>query len=159
MPNPKYQLSTQPTPELEKILEISGDTRAPRAVVGGVHRNGAVIRLGESQHLDEIASIFIHHPAELDGCLPGRPLRRLVGYVVAVDTMTERTDSDVIGPRRRPARLLYIGLQNQPSSAWVRFIDTPTAWQPLDDAGELEEFTTEMLSELRWYQMRVNNTR
>ena len=25
--------------------------------------------------------------------------------------------------------------------------------------GELEEFTAEMLSELRWYQMRVNNAR
>jgi hypothetical protein len=29
----------------------------------------------------------------------------------------------------------------------------------MHDLGELEEFTAEMLSELRWYQMRVSNTR
>ena len=159
MTKPKTPFPSHPTPEIEEILEISGNPRAPRAVVGGIQRDGTIIRLGEGQHLDEIASLFIHHPAELDGCLPTKPLRKLAGYVVAVDAMAERTDTIPGGPRRQPARLVCIGGHGHSPVGWARFIDQPDEWHLMHDLGELEEFTAEMLSELRWYQMRVSNTR
>ncbi len=145
-----------PTPELEATLELTAEPKKPRAVVGGVQRDGTVIRIVEGQHLDEIAGIFIHHPAELDSCLHGNPLRKLAGYVVAVDTIAERIDNHTGGYHRRRARLLCTGGHDHPLIGWVRFVGEPEEWRALDDIGEFEEYVGAMITELGWYQMRIN---
>lgn len=147
-----------PSPDLEAILELTPEPKKPRSVVGGVQRDGTLIRIGEGQHLDEIATLFIHHPAELDGCLPGGPLRKLAGYVVAVDTIAERIDVDTGIYHRRRARLLCAGGLDHPLVGWVRFVGATDEWTALDDLGELEEYVGAMITELGWYQMRVNPT-
>ena len=148
-----------PTTDLEATLELTTEPKKPRAVVGGVHPDGTVIRIGEGQHLDEIAAIFIHPPAALDGCLPGSPLRKLAGYVVAVDTMAERIDDHTGAYHRRRARLLCTGGHDHPLVGWARFVGESDEWRQLDDLGELEEYVGAMISELTWHQMRVNPSR
>jgi hypothetical protein len=159
MTKAKNPFPTLPTPELETVLELTTEPTKPRAVVGGVHRDGTVIRIGEGQHLDEIAAIFIHHPAALDGCLPGSPLRKLAGYVVAVDTMAERIDNHTGAYHRRRARLLCTGGHDHPLVGWARFVGESDEWRQLDDLGELDEYVGAMISELTWHQMRVNPSR
>jgi hypothetical protein len=159
MTKAKNPFPSLPTPELETTLDLTAEPKKPRAVVGGVQRDGTVIRIGEGQHLDEIAGIFIHHPAELDGCLPGNPLRKLAGYVVAVDTIAERIDNHTGGYQRRRARLLCTGGHDHPLIGWVRFVGEPEEWRALDDLGELEEYVGAMITELGWYQMRINPDR
>lgn len=159
MTKAKNPFPSLPTPELEATLELTAEPKKPRAVIGGVQRDGTLIRIGESQHLDEIATIFIHHPAELDGCLPGNPLRKLAGYVVAVDTIAERIDNHTGGYRRRRARLICTGGHDHPLIGWARFVGEPDEWRALDELGELDEFVGAMITELGWYQMRVNSTR
>jgi hypothetical protein len=159
MTKPKNPFPTTPTPELEATLELAAEPTKPKAVVGGVQRDGTLIRIGEGQHLEEIATIFIHHPAELDGCLPGNPLRKLAGYVVAVDTMAERIDKHTGGLRRQRARLVCIGGHDHPLVGWERFVGRPDDWHPLDELGEFEEYVGAMISELTWYQMRVSASR
>ena len=159
MTKPKNPFPTTPTPELEATLELAAEPTKPKAVVGGVQRDGTLIRIGEGQHLEEIATIFIHHPAELDGCLPCNPFRKLAGYVVAVDTMAERIDNHASGLRRQRARLVYIGGHDHPLVGWERFVGRPDDWHPLDELDEFEEYVGAMISELTWYQMRVSASR
>ena len=159
MTKAKNPFPTMPTTELEATLELTTEPKKPRAVVAGVQRDGTVIRIGEGQHLDEIAAIFIHHPAELDGCLPGSPLRKLAGYVVAVDTIAERIDNHTGGYHRRRARLLCAGGHDHPLIGWARFVGEADEWRELDDLGELEEFVGAMITELGWYQMRISSSR
>lgn len=156
MTKAKNLFPSLPTPELEATLELTAEPKKPRAVVGGVQRDGTVIRIGEGQHLDEIAGIFIHHPAELDGCLPGNPLRKLAGYVVAVDTIAERIDNHTSGFHRQRVRLLCTGGPDHPLIGWARFVGEPEEWRALDDLGEFEEYVGAMITELGWYQMRIN---
>jgi hypothetical protein len=138
----------KPTPDLEAVLELAAEPTKPKAVVGGVRRDGTVIRIGEGQHLEEIATIFIHHPAELDGCLPGNPLRKLAPYIVAIDTMVERIDNHTGGPRRQRARLLCFGGHDHPLIGWARFVGEPDEWCLQDDLCEIEEYVGAMISEL-----------
>jgi len=159
MTKPKNPFPIVPTAELEAALELRPEPTKPRAVIGGVQRDGTLIRIGEGEHLEEIATIFIHHPAELDGCLPGHPLRKLAGYVVAVDTMAERIDNHTGGYRRRRARLLCTGGHDHPLIGWARFVGEPDEWHALDELGEFEEYVGAMVTELGWYQMRVNPVR
>ena len=159
MTKAKNPFPSLPTPDLEVTLELTAEPKKPRAVVGGVQRDGTVIRIGEGQHLDEIAAIFIHHPAELDGCLLGNPLRKLAGYVVAVDTMAERIDNHTGGYHRQRARLLCTGGHDHPLVGWARFVGEHDEWKELDDLGELEEYVGAMITELGWYQMRVSSSR
>jgi len=159
MSKSKNPFPSTPSPDLEATLELTAEPHPFRAVVGGVLRDGKVLRIGESRELDEIASIFIHHPAELDGCLPRNPLRKLAGYVVALDVIAERIDDIPGGLRRLPTRIITVAGLDHPPQGWARTINQPDIWTSTDDLGEIEDFLNEMVSELRWYQMSEQNIR
>ena len=102
------------------------------------------------------------HVNDLTPTSPGSLLatiQKLAGYIVAVDTVAERIDNHTGGYRRRRARLLCTGGHDHPLIGWARFVGEPDEWHTLDELGEFEEYVGAMITELGWYQMRINPSR
>jgi len=50
----------------------------------------------------------------------------------------------------------HTGGHDHPLIGWARFVGEPDEWHALDELGEFEEYVGAMVTELGWYQMRVN---